>query len=64
MDILPARGGCVVALIGLLLSVASDAMAYAIEPTELFDVEVDQISGLLVFVASMWFGLLKVFETG
>src|SRR5262245_66398630 len=48
MDILPADAAAV-ALAG---AVAGDAVAYLVEPAELFDVEVDHLAGLLALISA------------
>ena len=55
MHILPADAAAV-ALTG---AVARDAVAYVIELAEPFDVDVDQLAGLLAFVATGWLGRLQ-----
>ena len=52
MDELPADAAAV-ALAG---AVAGDAVAYPIELAELFDVDVDQLAGVLAFVAAYRLG--------
>ena len=64
MDIFPSRGGSIVTLIGLFMPVAGDAMAYVIEPAQLFDIEVDHIPWGWVLVAPLRFRRVEIFKAG
>src|SRR5262245_13842831 len=55
MDVLPADAAAV-ALAG---AVAGDAVAYLVEPAELFDVEVDHLAGLLALISAGRLGWLE-----
>src|ERR1700733_7898671 len=58
MDELPARAPAPVRT----AAVACDAMAYAVELAELFDVDVDELAGMLALVAAHGLGRLQHLE--
>ncbi len=52
VDELPAEPLAARAPVALTFAVAGDAVADAVDPAELFDVEVDQLAGMLALIAA------------
>ena len=59
MDELPAEPFAAAAAIALAAAVAGDAMADAVNAAELFDVDVDQLAGVLALITAHRFGRLQ-----
>ena len=55
MDVLPTDA----AAVALSPAIAGDAVADAVDPSELFDVDMDQFAGMFALVAADWFGRLQ-----
>src|SRR4051812_17961896 len=62
MDEFPAEPFAAAAPTALPRTVAGDAMADAIDLSELFDVDMDHLAGMLALVAAHWLGGLECLE--